>query len=75
MPSLSGSWRSVTAREGSVSGPIASHDVQSHNANGLVTVTFGPEYKYCKILKATSKLRLDTVLIQETHVNGLVDCK
>ena len=43
------------------------------NANGLFTVTPGPEYKYCKILKAACKLRLDILLVQETHVNGLVD--
>ena len=43
------------------------------NANGLFTVTPGPEYKYCKILKAASKLRLDVLLVQEMHVHGLVD--
>ena len=32
-----------------------------------------PEYKYCKILKAASKLRLDALMIQEAYVNGLVD--
>ena len=28
---------------------------------------------HCKILKAASKLRLDVLLVQEAHVNGLVD--
>ena len=47
--------------------------LMTYNANALFTVTSGPEYKYCKILKAANKLRLDAPLIQETRVNGLVD--
>ena len=43
------------------------------NANGLFTAMPGPEYKYCKLLKAATKSRLDALLIQETHVNGVVD--
>ena len=43
--------------------------------NGRFTVTPAPEYKYCKILKAASKLRLDVLMVQETHVNGLVDLR
>ena len=41
------------------------------NANGLFTP--GTEYKYYKILKAASKLRLDVLMVQETQVYGLVD--
>ena len=46
--------------------------LMTYNANGPFTVTPGPEYKYCKILKATSKLRLDVMLVHEMHVNGIV---
>ena len=43
------------------------------NANGLFTLTPGPEYNYRKILKAANKLRSDVLMVQETDINGLVD--
>ena len=46
--------------------------VMTLTANGLFTMTSRPVYKYCKLLKAASKQRLD-VHMQETHVNGRVE--
>ena len=46
--------------------------VMTFNANGLFTVTPGPEYKCCKIVKAASKVRRDVLMVEETHVNGVV---
>ena len=42
------------------------------NANRLFTVTPEPEYKYCKIRKAASKLWLGVLMVHEIHVNGPV---
>ena len=53
-----------------MSGPIASDDAQ---CKWFVSSHLWLEYKYCKIPKASNKLWLDTLLMQETHVNGLVD--
>ena len=62
------------AQSGTAQGPCLHRlRLMTYNANGFFTVTPGPEYKYRKILKAASKLRRDVVMVQETHVNGLVD--
>ena len=46
--------------------------VMTLNANSLFTVPPWPEYKYCKIVKAASKLRLDTLMVHGPRVNGRV---
>ena len=46
--------------------------VMTLNANGLFTMTPGPEYMYSKILKAASNLRLDMPMTQEPHAIGVV---
>ena len=53
--------------------PTTVPHVMTLNANGLFIVTAGLEYKYCKIMKAASKLQLEVLMVEETDVNGLVD--
>ena len=62
------------AQSGAVQGPCLDElQLMTYNANSLFTVIPGPEYECCKILKTASTLRLDVMLVQETHMNGLVD--